>query len=189
MTLAKTKKTANFRVNRTDAARRQIDSAVRMLFSGEDPLAIFALTIAAMNILKVLSHKRTDRNLREALRTGIRPMSEEDFWRRIQRPADYFKHADKDLDAILNGGEYSDIDWTLFMACLCYKDLGFQFTPEMSAFTAWHAAMYHKTLLEGDQSASEVKQIANKMIGKPRREQLKLGKEFITRMRLRSARD
>ena len=186
MTATRSKTTDKIRVNKTDAARRQIDSAIRMLFSGEDPLAIFALTVAAMNILRTLSGRRTYHGLREALKAGAHPMSEEEFWRRVQRPESRFKRAEKDLDAILDGGDSSDIDWTLFMSCLCYKDLGFQYTPEMSAFTAWHAAVYHRDLLEAEKSPGGAKSFASKLAGKPRKEQLRLGKEFITRMRLRA---
>jgi hypothetical protein len=141
------------------------------------------LAVAGLNIVKNLAEKRVDLLFHEELKKIIRPGTENDFWKNIQRPANFLKHADRDPDAILDGGEDQDIDWTLFIACLYYKDLGYQLTPEMSALTSWHMALYKDILLEDEQNVFEVEQIGKMLIGKPRAEQLKLGKEFIGHFR------
>jgi hypothetical protein len=167
------------RINKSEAARRQLDAAIRMLFSNEDIVAIFTLAVAGLNILKNLAEKRTDLVFHEKLIKIIRPGTEKEFWQNIQRPANYLKHADRDPDAILDGGEDEDIDWTLFLACMYYKDLGYQLTPEMSALTSWHVAIHKDILLEDDKITFEVEDIGKLLTGKSRPEQLKQGKEFV----------
>jgi len=167
------------RINKSEAARRQLDSAIRMLFSNEDLVAIFTLAVAGLNIVKGLAEKRTDLVFQEGLKRLIRPGTEKEFWQNIQRPANFLKHADRDPEAILDDGEDEDIDWTLFIACMYYKDLGFQLTPEMSALISWHMSIHKDVLLEEKQNIFAVEQIGKMLISKSRVEQLKIGKEFI----------
>jgi hypothetical protein len=171
------------RVNKNEAARRQLDAAIRMLFSNEDLVAVFTLAVAGLNIVRNLAEKRSDLIFQEELKKLIKPGTENEFWKSIQRPANFLKHADRDPDAILDGGEDQDIDWTLFIACMYYKDLGYQLTPEMCALTSWHMAIHKDILLEDKQNVFVVNQIGKMLIGKPRVEQLKLGKEFIEHFR------
>ena len=40
-------------LNKPEAARRQIDAAIRMLFSGEDPVAVHTLAMAGFEFLEI----------------------------------------------------------------------------------------------------------------------------------------
>ena len=46
---------ANIKVNKPEAAIRQIDAAIWMLFSGEDPVAIHTLAMAGFRVRRDLA--------------------------------------------------------------------------------------------------------------------------------------
>ena len=46
------------RINKIDAARRQIVTAIELLFSGGDPVAIYTLAGAGWHILKDLCERK-----------------------------------------------------------------------------------------------------------------------------------
>jgi hypothetical protein len=51
---------AKIRLNKLDAARRQINAAVRMTFGGEDPVAIHSVIAAGHRIIKDICEQRGD---------------------------------------------------------------------------------------------------------------------------------
>jgi hypothetical protein len=51
---------SKMRINKIDAARRQIDAAIRMTFGAEDAVAIHSLVSAAHRIIRDICDKRRD---------------------------------------------------------------------------------------------------------------------------------
>lgn len=93
---------AKIRVNKTEAARWQIDVAIRLLFSNEDPVAIHTLVAAALRILRDICEKRDDTVTHKIFKAIIRPGMEKKFWRMMSAPANFLKHANRDPNAILD---------------------------------------------------------------------------------------
>jgi hypothetical protein len=62
---------AEIYVNKLEAARRQIDAAIRMLLASEDSLAIQTVTAAGFGILQNLLEHRGKYDLEELLKAGI----------------------------------------------------------------------------------------------------------------------
>jgi hypothetical protein len=58
-------------VNKIEAARRQIDAAIRMTLANEDMLAIHTVASAGYRILRDLLEKRGKYDLDEILRFGL----------------------------------------------------------------------------------------------------------------------
>ena len=138
---------AKIEVNKISAARRQINAAIRMLFSDEDPVAIHTLTSAGFRILKDLAEKQ-DSEIMDMFNLCIRPEMRKKFWREIfNRGANFFKHADRDPDQVLKNVDETVNDHLIFWGCLLYQDIlhrdPFQtYTNEMGAFIVWYKAMY-----------------------------------------------
>jgi hypothetical protein len=149
-------------IKKEAAIQRQLDAAIRWLFEGEDLLPVHTVVAAAYGISSDLAKNRglrlTD-NLRDqsAIDTfrkllgripsneEIRPMITQ--WKQTERrPANFLKHADRDPTGVLDA-DAIDTDHLLLMACVSYIELGFELTPEMSAFVKWHCAVYPS---EGD---------------------------------------
>jgi len=58
-------------INKLEAARRQLDTAIRLKFANEDDLAVHTITAAAFRILRDITQKRGRSHLRETIRAGI----------------------------------------------------------------------------------------------------------------------
>jgi len=61
------------RINKPDTARRQLDAAIRMLFSNEDPVAIYSVVGAADRIVRDLAEKSGKSRCHETIKQMIRP--------------------------------------------------------------------------------------------------------------------
>jgi hypothetical protein len=145
-------------VTKQAAAQRQIDTAIRILFSGEDPLAVHTLAAAAHNIFADLDnkgskksdtrYKRTSEEVQKQLMEKVVGDWTQDVKKLVQRPnrgsANFLKHADKDPDKALDQATLRTDD-LLLEACVMYLELGFKLTPEMKAFARWHLAVHPRT--------------------------------------------
>ena len=93
------------RVNKIDAARRQIDAAIRLLFDNDDPVAIHTLQAAGFRILRDLSVKSDKASVWTSFKAVIRPGMEKEAWAAMSKPANFFKHADRDAE----GGAFKNL--------------------------------------------------------------------------------
>lgn len=152
-------------VTKQAVAKRQIDAAIRILFAGEDPLAVHTVVAAAHGVLVGLEKKhRQQSTVADAYSDALNQLEKvfpDETLRQIfngndfktwyqeirRRPANFLKHADRDADKALNIAAL-ETDHTLLEACTLYADLGFEPTIEMHAFARWHLAVYPH--LEGD---------------------------------------
>lgn len=129
------------------AAQRQLDAAIRILFAGEDDLAIHTLVSAAHTVVADLDKKKgshSDRVFAETLQEmrdrfpGVLPGPDVRSFRvwmkqDNRRGANFLKHAGKDAAKALNPSTLST-DHLLLQACSMYTDMGFSATREMRAF-------------------------------------------------------
>ena len=156
---------ASVDITKPTAAQRQIDAAIRMLFSGEDALAVHTVAAAAHRIVLDLREKRSGTRgqgpyaefLREGVTTlyqeqlgtspssaiiqRVLPQFERFFRNHLNRPANFLKHADRDAGKSLDQNSLQT-DLLLLVSCKGYADLGFALTPEMEVFVRWHLAVY-----------------------------------------------
>ncbi len=139
---------AKIRVNKIDAARRQIGAAIRLLFDNDDPVAIHTLQAAGFRILRDLSDKSEKASVWASFKAVIRPGMEKEAWAAWSKPANFFKHADRDADEILDNVDESINEAMLFMASLLYQDLGYELTPEMKILMAWMLATHPQFMLD-----------------------------------------
>jgi hypothetical protein len=73
--LRPTPRQATIFINKLEAARRQLDAAIRMTFANEDELAIHTVAAAAYRILRDMLHKRGRHDLEELIRFGFYTMA------------------------------------------------------------------------------------------------------------------
>lgn len=146
-------------VNKLAAAQRQLDGAIRWLFAQEDVLPVHTVAAAARRLLSDIAKERglTIVNYEEILRDAYRqlvgkhpdpaqvatdtPQFKKWFQDKLNRPANFLKHAENDGEALLNP-ENLNTDFLLLEACSTYSALGLEWTPEMRAFVRWHLAVY-----------------------------------------------
>src|SRR5271156_2491753 len=87
-------------INKIDAARRQIDAAIRMTIAEEDPAAIHSIVAAAHRIVRDICERRGDIESYPRFTDRIAPGHEKEFWKYWNASANFFKRADEDTDDI-----------------------------------------------------------------------------------------
>ena len=104
---------AEIKVNKADAARRQINMAIRLLFDNEDPIPIHTIAMAGFRIVRDLAADIPGHRIEDLLAKTIKPGMEAQFWKAVNRPANFLKHADKDPNDILDDVQEELNDVTL----------------------------------------------------------------------------
>ena len=127
-------------IQKLEAARCQLQTAIQLWFAGGDPISIHTLTCAAHQIFHDLHRHRGSQNLQFDLfdspfvREGRRP----DWIRAVKEHMNFFKHADRNP----NGTIVFDPSLTepfIMFSLLTLEDLGAEPTSEERAFFAWSA--------------------------------------------------
>jgi hypothetical protein len=111
------------RINKLDAARRQLDSAIRMTFAGEDPVAVHSVAAAGHRIIRDLCEQRGDIESYLRFTDWIAPGYENEFWTAMNASANFIKHADKDAEDIHEMDDETS-DFMIVIASKWYRDLG-----------------------------------------------------------------
>jgi hypothetical protein len=156
---------AEVHLNKRAVAQRQFDAAVRLLFSGEDELAVMTIAHAVRKLCEeldqVLNPGEAAENAKALMEDVVRKFAAErgvappenwglkddpnrivGWWRgRRNRAANFLKHADTDSHDFLKF-DPSEIDFALLEGCALLLKLTRQSTPEMMAFARWHCAVY-----------------------------------------------
>jgi hypothetical protein len=129
--------TVTLTVGKLEAARRQLETAFTLWFSGGDPISIHTLTCAAYEIIHAVSKKRNP-GRRDLLFDSLVVPDEYrgDVNRLMKEPANFFEHAKNDADAVI---EFKPALTELFMM---YSMLGIHACGERpnaaeSAFFTW----------------------------------------------------
>jgi len=110
-------------IDQFDAARRQLDCALRLWLVDEDSLAIHTLAYAACCLLCDLFGSQTADVLREF--EGSQNFGE---------VPNFLKHADRDPDYVLSAHSKKSVHLTLAFAIRLWQEHGREKTPEMIAF-------------------------------------------------------
>ena len=133
------------RINKLDAARRQIDAAIRMTFAGEDPVAIHSIIAAGHRIVKDICEQRGDIESYLKFTDWIAPGYEKEFWSHMNASANFVKHADRDADAI-HEMDVETPDFMIAFSAKWYRDLGHSTSFEMNVFVTWWALQHPKVI-------------------------------------------
>jgi hypothetical protein len=125
-----------------EAAKRQLDAGVRMLFAKEDALAVHTLAFAAYGLLADLSKGvgPTDTLRRLEADAGLREGKE--FWDDLKRLANFLKHADRDPAEVIQGIPEELNEAALLIDCFLLREVSNLSSPESQALWLWHHALY-----------------------------------------------
>ena len=132
-------------VTKFEAARRQLNTAIRLMFGGVDPIAVHTLLGAASVLLSDLAelHDPTDRW--EAWAQRANNISEKAYFHVARAAQNFLKHADRDAGATLEL-HLSDTDALAFGAVMNVQ-LFDSLSIEESVLQLWYIASYDP---EGD---------------------------------------
>jgi hypothetical protein len=90
------------RIGKCEAGKQQLRTAIKLWFKGGDPVSAHALAFAAYEIFHFLSEKR-DPTRRDLLfdTATIKDEFRKDWNQLVRKEANFFKHADRDGDAVI----------------------------------------------------------------------------------------
>src|ERR1700722_12775832 len=131
------------RISKMDAAQRQLDSAIELYFAGSDPVAIHTLAAAAYELIKVLRERKGPP---DEITDAIIPGREADFRQLWNQAQNFFKHADRDSEAILEF-DPALTEVRLYVASFYFEPLAPR-TEAMLAFAAWYLMHNVELLLD-----------------------------------------
>jgi hypothetical protein len=125
-----------------EAARRTVDAAIRILFSGEDPLPVHLVVVAAFRVLHDLAQASRTPPQDARINTFLLPGGEGVFYRALNDAATFAKHAEQDPRAMLQEFTEERNDFEIAISCLYLECLDGKSTAEAQAFLWWFATMY-----------------------------------------------
>lgn len=129
------------KVSKQEAAKRQINTAIKCFFNDEDILSIHTLACAGLGIIEDLARKKHQPTSFSAIIDLVIPERRREIENLFKKPQNFLKHADRDPDDIL---EYNPdlIDVYILLSCLSYQELTHEFSPEMKIYMLWFSFVY-----------------------------------------------
>lgn len=120
-------------ITKTEAAQRQLDTAIDLWFQDRDGLSAFALAFASLKVLfDVYPHKSSD-GFDDILDKVIGEVG----WKSLSRNANFLKHADRDPHALLSQF-HPDMGMPVIgLATLLYKRVVGTLSVKMKALDSW----------------------------------------------------
>lgn len=146
------------KITKIEAAERQLKQAIRLFFERVDDISVFTLVGASHGILTDLIKKEGKINLLTET-PYIRTERKSDWLKIIKKPINFFKHADKDPEDVIELDEkiipYYIID------CICmHQELTGRNLYSGVVFFSWFCLRYPELLMKSpwkDRSIEEVK--------------------------------
>ena len=125
------------RVSKLDAARRQIHTAIRMIFSNDDPVSTHTLIGAASSIISNLVENGHSGKSWDQFAQQANNLAPSDYFRIMREAQNFFKHAkdDPDLEYELDS---LDTESIAFFTTLNLGELGCSLTNRESVFQLWY---------------------------------------------------
>src|SRR5260221_9419244 len=128
---------APIKISKLEAARRQLVTAIRLYFANGDVVSTHTLAAAAFEILRDLdAHGPKTGTLFDHMERNIKPEYVETFRKLIRKPGNFFKHANKDPERVLEYYPSNPIA-ILWAASEKYNELANEELLETMALRSW----------------------------------------------------
>jgi hypothetical protein len=127
-------------ISKLDAAKRQLDIAINLFFKQSDPVSIHTLTAAVHQLLMDIGRLG---NIKSIMKESplIKKEYLKEYLTKINEAENFFKHADKDPDALLKFNP-EQTEFLLFDAVEMYMQLTGEMPEDMSIFRFWFLIKY-----------------------------------------------
>jgi hypothetical protein len=163
-----------------DAARRQLETAISLLFNGGDAISTHTLAHAAFGILKDVATHRGATTVLATAEALAAAGKKGEFWKGFNRAGNFFKHADRDPDAALAGMPEEENEALVSIALSIYDGLGCIKSVELEAFSLWWSCINFHGIDDVQESfISWLKENHQRLHAETRSDLLDLGKELL----------
>lgn len=128
-------------ISKLDAAKRQLETVIRLYFSNGDPVSIHTLTAAAYNIIRDVNIKRGGGPMlvKDQMFDYVKPEYKEILKQKLSEAENFFKHADRDHEATLKFN-LVQTEIQILDACSQYYKLTSEFPPLFQIYQGWYMA-------------------------------------------------
>lgn len=124
-------------ISKLDAAKRQLDTFIKLYFHSGDPVAMHTLVTAAFCIIRDLNTKRGgDPTSQDKIFEYVNPKHHKLLRSKINEAQNFFKHANRDHTAVLEFNP-DDTEFIAVDACLKYVELTGEYPPLFQIFNGW----------------------------------------------------
>jgi hypothetical protein len=128
-------------IPKLDAAKRQLETAIRLYFSSADPVAVHTLTAAAYNVIRDVTAKLGAEPMlvKGTMLDFVRPEYKDALIQKVNEAENFFKHADRDHDATLDF-DPAQSEMLIIDACNQYEKLTGERPPLFGVYKGWFMA-------------------------------------------------
>jgi len=162
--------TVKMKVSKLDAARRQLETAVRLYFFDVDPVSTHTLAAAAYGVLRDLNNADGGPpTMHDSLDETIEPDFLPEFRRFLSEAQNFFKHANRDPDAVLDFN-VAHTESILLDACWTYDRLAGEKVPLLTTFEIWGALTFGASYIRHDIEPATDAAIRQRYAKLPKRE-------------------
>jgi hypothetical protein len=143
-------------ITKTDAAERQLDTAIRLFFENRDHLSSYTLSVASREITDDVIQSRINeiyerelarvgdaQEVRLSYREELKILIKDEFYKNFRdldrKWQNFLKHADRDPDAEMKPVTTKQVAMAIIWAIKNYTLLTQHWTTEMQTFFAWFA--------------------------------------------------
>lgn len=168
-------------LTKVDVARRQLVTAIKLFFDGEDSVSVLSLAANAWEVIDALCSRDGLLSMSAQAREYVAPGKDlkKDY---INSPfRNFFKHADRDPGAMLLDFDDAVVDGILFLAVEDYIRMREKSPIELQVFQLWYLACHVEKV--ADHRLNEILETVAQQfpnIGTlTRNEQIKLGRNAL----------
>ncbi|MFZ3320733.1 MAG: hypothetical protein WA190_00065 [Usitatibacter sp.] len=165
------------RISKLDAARRQMDAAIRLLFEGEDPVAVHTLVGAASVIISDLVEIHHPKTSWDKLAQEANNIAASEYFAVMRKPQNFLKHARDDADAVLDFNP-KDTESVAFWAVMNLSNFG-TLSTEASVLQLWYLACHAPTLEKEIGPYERAREIFGDLRGVERGERLRVARKVL----------
>lgn len=133
------------RISKLRAAQEQIDVAIAIRADGGSVVAVHTLSAAALELTESLCDLHEVTGAHREMLGIIKEENRKTVLQVMKRPANFFKHGDRDPLEIIVFDE-TESDFMLYGGILNFQRLGHQLSVQQQAFLAWVRATNPDTL-------------------------------------------
>jgi hypothetical protein len=126
-------------ITKLDAAKRQLETVIRLYFHDEDPVSIYTLVCAAYNIVRDVNKKLGGPPMLikdDLIEVYVKTEFQQQMRRKLNEPENFFKHADRDhaetIEFNPDASEFMILD-----AVRGYSRITGEWTPLFRVFYGW----------------------------------------------------
>ena len=167
----------SFRVTKLEAAQRQLSVAIRMLFSGQDPVAVHTLAGAASIIFTDLVERLAPDNSWDKMAQEDNNLKAPEYFRIVRKPQNYLKHARDDHADVLVFDPV-DTEGLIMLAVMNASEIA-PMSMEAQVFQLWFLAARYPPECAEESPFRDAIQLFGDLLNAPRTERLHLAAQAL----------